>query len=150
MLVAQLCFDSKLFITFLVGLFLRIVGTTRFFYLVDVLPVLIPTYMRNLKIICQGEVCKIDKTLSLSIKTLKNMTLKKDGKQNIFFTFEILAPNLDWSQILKNICQQLLSLNNVLKSNYSDFTYVHNLTAWRDSCTCCKSLLGLRRLIYIR
>ena len=32
---------------------------TYFFYLVDLLPVLIPTYTRNLKIICQGEVCKL-------------------------------------------------------------------------------------------
>ena len=53
---------------------------TYFFYLVDLLPVLIPTYMRNLKIICQGEVCKIDKPPSLSIKTLKNMTPVKYGK----------------------------------------------------------------------
>ena len=64
--------------------------------------------MRNLKIICQGEVWKIDKPPSLSIKTLKNMTPRKDGKWNIFFKFEILATNIDWSQILKNICQQLL------------------------------------------
>ena len=40
--------------------------------------------MRNLKIICQGEVYKIDKPPSLSIKTLKNMTPRKDGKWNIF------------------------------------------------------------------
>ena len=40
-------------------------------YLVDLLPVLIPTYMRNLKIICQREVGKIDKLPSLSFKTLK-------------------------------------------------------------------------------
>ena len=32
-----------------------------------------------------------------------------------FFKLEILATNIDQSQILKNICQQLLSLNNVLK-----------------------------------
>ena len=52
-----------------------------FLYLVDLLLVLIPTllliptyintYMRNLKIICQGEVCKIDKPPSVSVKTLK-------------------------------------------------------------------------------
>ena len=41
--------------------------------------------MRNFKIICQEEVCKIDKTTSLSIKTLKNMTPGKDGKYNILF-----------------------------------------------------------------
>ena len=58
---------------------------TYFFYLVDLLPVLIPTYMLNLKITCQGEVCKIDKLPSLSIKTLKNMTPRKDGKWNISF-----------------------------------------------------------------
>ena len=57
-----------------------------FFYLVHLLSVLIPTYMGNLKIICQGEVCKIDKPPSLSIKTLKNMTPGKDGKWNIFFS----------------------------------------------------------------
>ena len=67
--------------------------------------------MRNLKIICQGEVCKINKPPSLSIKTLKNMTSGKDGKWNIFSKFEKLATNIDWSQIFKNICQQLLSLN---------------------------------------
>ena len=59
--------------------------------------------MRNLKIVCQAEVCKFDKPPSLSIKTLKNMTPGKDGKW-IFFKFEILATNIDWSQILKNIC----------------------------------------------
>ena len=40
--------------------------------------------MQDLKIICQGEVCKIEKPPSLSIKTLKNMTPGKDGKR-IFF-----------------------------------------------------------------
>ena len=43
------------------------------------------------------------------------MTPGKDGKWNIIFKFEILTTNIDQSQILKNICQQLLSLNNVLK-----------------------------------
>ena len=59
--------------------------------------------------------CKIDKPPSLSIKTLKNMTPEKDGKWNIFFKFEILATNIDLSQILNNIFQQLLSLSNALK-----------------------------------
>ena len=72
--------------------------------------------MRNLEIICQGEVCKIDEPSSLSIETLKNMTPGKHGKWNIFFKFEILATNVDYSQISKNICQQLLSLNNVLNA----------------------------------
>ena len=36
-------------------------------------------------------------------------------ENGIFFKFEILATNIDLSQISKNICQQLLSLNNVLK-----------------------------------
>ena len=62
----------------------RAVRRKRFSYFVDLLPVLIPTYMRNLKIICQGEVCKIDKPPSLSIKTFKNMIPGKDGKSNIF------------------------------------------------------------------
>ena len=66
------------------------------YFLVDLLPVLIPTYMRNLKIICQGEVCKFDKPPSLSVKTLKNMIPGKDGKWNIFFfKFEIFATNMD-------------------------------------------------------
>ena len=38
------------------------------------------------------------------------MTPGKDGKRNIFVKFEILATNIDWSQILKNICLQLLSV----------------------------------------
>ena len=67
--------------------FLRAVGRNRIFlYLVDLLPVLIPTDMRNLKIICQEKVCKIDKPPGLSIKTLKNMIPGKDGKWNIFFS----------------------------------------------------------------
>ena len=57
---------------------------TYFFYLVDLLPVLIPTYMQNLKVICQGEAYKIDKAPSLSIKTLKNMTPGKDRKWDFF------------------------------------------------------------------
>ena len=65
--------------------FFRAVGRKGIFYLVDLLPVLIPTYILNLKIICQGEVCKIDKPPSMSIKTLENMTPGKDGKWNIFF-----------------------------------------------------------------
>ena len=51
--------------------------------------------MRNLKIICQGEVCKIDKPPSLSIKTLKNMTPEKMENGIFFFKFEILATNTD-------------------------------------------------------
>ena len=42
------------------------------------------------------------------------MTPEKDGKWN-FLKFEKLATDIDQSQILKNICLQLLSLNNVLK-----------------------------------
>ena len=45
--------------------------------------------MRNLKIICQEKVYKIDKFLSLSIKTVKNITPGKDGN-GTFFKFEIL------------------------------------------------------------
>ena len=41
--------------------------------------------MRNLKVICQGEMCKFDKPPSLSVKTLKNMTPGKDEKRYIFF-----------------------------------------------------------------
>ena len=83
--------------------------------------------MRNLKIICQGEVCNIDKPPNLSIETLKNMTPGKDGKLNIFLKTEILATNIDYSQILKNICQQLLSLNNVLKVQ-NEYGYMN----WRE------------------
>ena len=50
--------------------------------------------MRNLKIFRRGEVCKIDKAPSLSIKTLKDMTPRKD-ENGIFFKFEILAANID-------------------------------------------------------
>ena len=95
MVISHPCFDSKLFITFLVGLFLRAVGRKRNFSLVDIFPVLIPTHIRNLKIICQGEVSKTDEPPSLPIKTLKNMTPKKDGKWTIFLKFEILATNID-------------------------------------------------------
>ena len=42
------------------------------------------------------------------------MTPEQDGTSNIFFKFEIPATNIDQSQILKNICQQSLSLNIVL------------------------------------
>ena len=48
------------------------------------------------------------------------MTPGKDGKWNIFFKFEILATNIDQFQILKNICQQLLSLNKVLNTDLFD------------------------------
>ena len=65
-----------------------------YIYLVDLLPVSVSTYQRNLKIICQGEVCKIDKPLSLSIKTVTNMTPGKDGKWNIFFS------NLKYLQLI--------------------------------------------------
>ena len=51
--------------------------------------------MRNLKIICPGEVCKTDKPPSLSIKALKNVTPGNDGKWNIFFKSEIIATNID-------------------------------------------------------
>ena len=76
---SRICFDSELFITFFVALFMRAVGNV-FFYLVDLLPVSVPTYLPNLKIICQGEVCKVDRSPSWSIKTLKNMTPGNDGK----------------------------------------------------------------------
>ena len=49
----------------------------------NLLPVLIPTTCEIKKIICQGEVCKIDKPPSLSIKTLKNLITRKD-KSGIF------------------------------------------------------------------
>ena len=58
---------------------------TCFFYLVDLLPPL-PTYMQHLKLICQGEVCKIHKSLNLPIKTLKNITPRNDGKDNNIFS----------------------------------------------------------------
>ena len=66
---------------------------TYSFYLVDLLPVSIPTYTQNLKIICQERVCKIDIPPSLSIKTLKNMTPEK--METEIFLFEILATNID-------------------------------------------------------
>ena len=67
---------------------------------------------------------KIDKPPRLSIKTLKNMTSGNYGNKTHFFTFKILATDIDWSQILKIICQQLLSLNNVLKLlNFKDRLY---------------------------
>ena len=50
--------------------------------------------MQNVKIMGQGEVCKTDQPPSLSIKTLKNMTPRKDRKWNIFFKFEILVTNI--------------------------------------------------------
>ena len=61
--------------------------------------------------------CKTDKPPSLSIKTLKKYDPWKRWKWNfLFFKFEILTVDIDLSQILKSICQQLLSLNNVLKN----------------------------------
>ena len=41
-----------------------------------------------------------------------------------YFKFEILAVIIGQSQILKNICQQLLSLNNVLRM-YLIFLILH-------------------------
>ena len=61
--------------------------------------------------------CKINKSPRLSIKTLKNLSPPEKMENGIFFKFEIFATDIDWSQILKNICQQLLSLNNVLKTD---------------------------------
>ena len=74
-----------------------------YFYLIDLLHVLLPTYMRNFTMICQEEVCKIDKPPSLSLKTLKNMAPEKMENGIFFFKFEILASNTNQSQILKNI-----------------------------------------------
>ena len=75
--------------------------------------------MRNLKISCQGEVCKIDKPPCFSIKTLKIFPPKKmENGIVFFFKFGILATKIDQSQILKNICQQLLWLNNVFKGGF--------------------------------
>ena len=51
--------------------------------------------MRNLKIISQGEVCKINKPPSLSIKTLKNMTPGKMENGIFFSKFEILVTDID-------------------------------------------------------
>ena len=45
------------------------------------------------------------------------------------FKFEIFATDIDWSQILKNTCQQLLSLNNSLKQLYFCFL----IWDWSDS-----------------
>ena len=45
-------------------------------------------------------------------------------ENGIFFKFEILAANIDLSQILKNICQQLLSLNNVLKKPFYSNNFI--------------------------
>ena len=41
--------------------------------------------MGNLKIICHGEVCKIDKPPTLPIKTLKNMENTEKIENGIFF-----------------------------------------------------------------
>ena len=73
-------FRQRTFITFLVGLFLRAVGRKRIFLFGRFMACINTTYMRNFKIICQGEVCKTDKLPSLFPKTLKNMTPTKDGK----------------------------------------------------------------------
>ena len=117
MLISQICFDSQLLITFLAGLFLRAVGWKpiilfgRFIDRIDTY--LYAKFKNNLS----EETCKTDKPLSLSIKILKNMAHGKDGKWNTFFRFEIVPTNINSSQILKNIRQQLLSLNNILKGH---------------------------------
>ena len=69
----------------LVGLSLGEVGRKHIFLLADLLPVLMPTYIRNLKINCQGEVCKFDKPPSFSVKTLQNMTPGKMENGISFF-----------------------------------------------------------------
>ena len=46
------------------------------------------------------------------------MTPEKIENGLVFFEFEIITTNIDWSKTLKSICQQLLSLNDVLKHRY--------------------------------
>ena len=79
----KFCFDSELFITFPVGLFLRAVRRKRIFlfgiFIACINTCLHAKFQNNLS----GEVCKIDKPPSLSVTTLKNMTPGKDGKWNI-------------------------------------------------------------------
>ena len=82
---------------FLAGLFLRAVWRERIFYPVDLLPVSIHTYMRKFKNNLSGEMCKIDKPPSLSVKTLKTMTPEKMENGIFFFKFEILATNIGLS-----------------------------------------------------
>ena len=66
--------------TFLAGLFLRTVGRKRIF-LFGRFTACINTHLyAKFKNNLSGEVCKIDKLRSLSIKTFKNMTSGKDGK----------------------------------------------------------------------
>ena len=76
-LISLLCFDSEVFITFLVGLFLRATGRKRIF-LFGRFIACINTYLHaKFK---NNQVCKIDKPPSLFIKTLKTLTPGKDGK----------------------------------------------------------------------
>ena len=79
-----LFFDSELFITFLVGLFLEEVGRNRIF-LFGRFIACINTYLHAKFKSNLSEMCKIDKPPSLSIKTLKDMIPGKDGKWNLFF-----------------------------------------------------------------
>ena len=77
-------FRQRTFHFVFVGLFLRAVGRESIF-LFGRFIACINTYLYgNLEMICQGKLCKIDKPSSLSIKTLKNMTPRKDGN-GIFF-----------------------------------------------------------------
>ena len=66
----------------------------RIFCLVDLLPVLIPTYMRNLKIICQVSHMKCVKLTDHQVclsKPLKISSPEKMENGIFYFRFEILT-----------------------------------------------------------
>ena len=83
LLMSHLCFDSRILITFLVGLFLRAVGKKHIFLFGRFMACNNTYLMQNFKIICQGEVGKTEKQVCLS-KLLKVLPLEKMEMEYFF------------------------------------------------------------------
>ena len=131
LLISHLCFDSELFITFLVGLFLRAVGRKRTF-LFGRFIACINTYLHaKFKNNLSGEVCKIDKPPNLSMKTLK-IWLPEKWKRNISFS------NLKYLQRL----QTSLEFWRTSVSNYCLWTTSLKIENWKVKVNMLLVLLG--------
>ena len=76
------------------GLFLRAVGRKSIFLFGRLIAGINTNLHAKSKNNLSGKVCKIDKSTSLSVKTLKNMTPEK-MENAFFFKFQILVTNID-------------------------------------------------------